>query len=57
MEVVMIKKFFSIFKTKKSDVGYSNYIRVEYGREYNMLIKNGLSEREAVNAISSKILT
>ena len=51
----MIKKFFSIFKTKNNDVGYSNYIRIEYGREYNLLVKNGLSEREAVNAIASKI--
>tara|TARA_S200002703_G_scaffold35323_1_gene30426 strand:+ start:1011 stop:1184 length:174 start_codon:yes stop_codon:yes gene_type:complete len=55
MEVIMIKKFFKKLNSKKHDVGYSNYIRIEYGREYNFLIKNGLSEEQAIYAISNKI--
>jgi len=51
----MIKKFFKKLNSKKNDIGYSNYIRIEYGREYNFLIKNGLSEEQAIYAISNKI--
>ena len=55
MEVVMIKKFLSIFSPKNTDVGYRNYIRIEYGREFNFLVKNGLSEDQAVYAIAGKL--
>ena len=51
----MIKKFFKKLNSKKHDVGYLNYIRIEYGKEYNLLIKNGLSEEQAIYAISNKI--
>lgn len=55
MEVVMIKKFLSIFSPKNTDIGYRNYIRIEYGRELNFLVKNGLSEDQAVYAIAGKL--
>ena len=53
----MIKKFFSQFGSRRRDsIAYHNYIRVEYSREFNFLVKNGLSEEQAVYAISNKVV-
>ena len=53
----MIKKLFSQFRSRRQNsVAFHNFIRVEYGKEFNLLVKSGLSEEQAANAISNKIV-